>query len=92
MTIQGELHILPTDVLPTWPSFKAKTGPTRWSNQQEEDDQSKKHRSPQSRCQKKKDLLKVSGNTTCSQGLQPNPEYTNTRKTYPTNGIYLADS
>ena len=27
-TIQGELHILPTDVLPTYPSFKAKTGPT----------------------------------------------------------------
>ena len=48
MTIQGELHILPTDVLPTCPNFMEKTGPTQLSNQEEEDDQSKTHRSPQS--------------------------------------------
>ena len=34
-TIQGELHILPTDVMPTCPVFTGKTGPTRRSNPEE---------------------------------------------------------
>ena len=33
--IQSELHILPTDVMPTCPSFTGKTGPTRLTTQEE---------------------------------------------------------
>jgi len=47
-TIQGELHILPTDVMPTCPIFTGKTGPTRRSNPEEAAVQSRTHRSPRS--------------------------------------------
>src|SRR6185312_3655473 len=47
-TIQGELHILPTDVMPTCPNFTGKTGPTRRSNQEEAAIQSRTHRPPRS--------------------------------------------
>ena len=48
MTIQGELHILPTDVMPTCPSFTGKMGPTRRSTQEEAVVQSRTHRPPRS--------------------------------------------
>ena len=45
---KDELHILPTNVRLTWLHFTEKTEPTRPSNPEEEADQSKTHRSPQS--------------------------------------------
>ena len=47
-TIKGELHILPTDVMPTCPIFMGKTGPTRRSNPEEAAVQPKTHRPPRS--------------------------------------------
>ena len=70
--IKGELHILPTDVTQTCPIFMGKTGPTRRSTQEEA--------AVQSRTRK---LLEVSGNTTCSEGFNNNPEYTNTQQGLP---------
>ena len=45
---KDELHILPTDVRPTCPYFTEKTGPTRQYNLEEEVDQSKMRKPPQS--------------------------------------------
>ena len=61
-TIQGELHILPTDVMPTCPIFTEKTGPTRPSTQEEAAVQSRTRIPPQS--QRECNLLK---------GLQQQP-------------------
>ena len=61
-TIQNELHILPTDVMPTCPIFTGKTGPTRQSPR-------RKRLSNPGRTY----LLEVRGNTTCSEGLQQQP-------------------
>ena len=53
-TIQGELHILPTDVMPTCPIFTEKTGPL--------DGPTRRKRLPNPG---RTDLLEVSGDTTC---------------------------
>ena len=76
-TIQGELHILPTDVMPTCPIFTEKTGPTRRSTQEE--GLSNPGRT---------DLLEVSGNTTCSEGFTTTTlSILILSKAYPTMGI-----
>ena len=64
MTIQGEPHILPTDVMPTCPTFTEKTGPTRQSTQEEVVVQTRTHRPPQS--QRRHNLLKGVTTTTLS--------------------------
>ena len=63
-TIQGELHILPTDVMPTCPIFMGKTGPTRRSTQEEAAVQSKTHIPPRS--QRECNLLRRVTTTTLS--------------------------
>ena len=55
-TLQGELHILPTDVTPTCPMFTGKTGPTRRSSPEEAAVQSRTRRPPRS--QREHNLLK----------------------------------
>src|SRR6185312_13871408 len=55
-TIKGELHILPTDVMPTCPIFTGQTGPTRRSTHEEAVVQSRTHRPPRS--QRGHNLLK----------------------------------
>ena len=77
-TIQGELHILPTDVMPTCPIFTGKTGPTRRSTQEEVVVQSKTHRPPRS--QRGHNLLRWVTTTTIRSILILS-------KTYPTMGI-----
>ena len=61
--IQGELHILPTDVMPICPTFTEKTGPTRQSTQEEVVVQSRTHRP---RIQWRHNLLKEVTTTTLS--------------------------
>ena len=80
--IQGELYILPTDVMPICLTFTEKTWPTRQSTQEEVVVQSGTHIPPQS--QRRYNLLKG--------GYNNNPEYTNTQQVLPDYGIYLADS
>ena len=80
--IKGELHILPTDVMPTCPTFTEKTGPTRQSTQEEVVVQTRTHRPPQ--CQRRHNLLKGVTTTTLRILILS--------KSYPTSGIYLADS
>ena len=63
-TIQGELHILPTDVTPTCPIFTGKMGPTRRSAQEESVVQSRTHRPPRS--QRGHNLLRRVTTTTLS--------------------------
>src|SRR6185312_11193407 len=63
-TIQGEIHILPTDALPTCPIFTGKTGPTRRSTQEEAAAQSRTRRPPRS--QRGHNLLKRVTTTTLS--------------------------
>ena len=63
-TIQGELHILPTDVMPTCPIFTGKTGPTRRSTQEEAVVQSRTHKPPRS--QREHNLLRRVTRTTLS--------------------------
>ena len=75
--IQGELHILPTDVMPTCPIFMGKTGPTRRSNPEEAVVQSRTHRSPRS--QREHNLLRRVTTTTLSILILS--------KAYPTMGI-----
>ena len=77
MMIQGELHILPTDVMPTYPIFTGKTGLTRRSTQEEAVVQSRTHRPPQS--QQGHNLLKRVTTTTLSILILS--------KAYPTLGI-----
>ena len=76
-TIQGELHILPTDVTPTCPIFTGKTGPTRRSNLEEAAVQSRTHRSPRS--PQGHNLLRMVTTTTLSILILS--------KAYPTLGI-----
>ena len=76
-TIQGELHILPTDVMPTCPIFTGKTGPTRRSNPEEAAVQSRTHRPPRS--PREHNLLKRVTTTTLSILILS--------KAYPTLGI-----
>ena len=76
MTIHGELHILPTDVMPTCPIFTGKTGPTRWSNLEEAIVQSKTHIPPRS--QREHNLLRRVTTTLSILILS---------KAYPTMGI-----
>ena len=76
-TIQGELHILPTDVMPTCPIFKGKTGPTRRSNLEEAGVQSRTHIPPRS--QRGHNLLRRVTTTTLSILILS--------KAYPTLGI-----
>ena len=76
-TIQGELHILPTNVMPTCPKFMGKTGPTRWSTQEEVVVQSRTHRPPRS--QRGHNLLRRVTTTTLSILILS--------KAYPTLGI-----
>ena len=76
-TIQGELHILPTDVMPTCPIFTEKTGPTRRSNPEEAAVQSRTH--IPSRSQRERNLLRRVTTTTLSILILS--------KTYPTLGI-----
>src|SRR6185369_675338 len=64
MTIQGEPHILPTDVMPICPTFAEKTGPTRQSTQEEVVVQSRTHRPPRS--QREHNLLRRVTTTTLS--------------------------
>ena len=64
MTIQGELHILTTDVMPICPTFTEKMGPTRQSTQEEVVDQPRSHRPP--RNQQGHNLLKGVTTTTLS--------------------------
>ena len=61
-TIQGELHILPTDVMPTCPIFTGKTGPL-------DSPPRRKRLSNPGRTY----LLEVSGHATCLEGLQQQP-------------------
>ena len=75
--IQGELHILPTDVMPTCPIFTGKTGPTRWSTQEEAAVQSRTHIPPRS--QREHNLLRRVTTTTLSILILS--------KAYPTLGI-----
>ena len=63
-TIKGELHILPTDVMPICPTFMEKTGPTRQSTQEEVVVQSRTHRPP--RKQREHNLLRRVTTTTLS--------------------------
>ena len=77
-TIQGELYILPTDVMPTCPIFTGKTGPTRRSNQEEAVVQSRTHRPPRS--QRGHNLLRRVTTTTLSILILS--------KAYPTLGIH----
>ena len=76
-TIQGELHILPTDVMPTCPIFMEKTGPTRRSTQEEAAVQCRTRRPPRS--QREHNLLKRVTTTTLSILILS--------KAYPTLGI-----
>ena len=76
-TIKGELHILPTDVMPTCPVFTGKMGPTRRSNPEEAAVQSRTHRSPRS--QREHNLLRKVTTTTLSILILG--------KAYPTLGI-----
>ena len=76
-TIQGELHILPTDVMPTCPNFTGKTGPTQRSTQEEAVVQSRTHRPPKS--QRGHNLLRRITTTTLSILILS--------KAYPTMGI-----
>ena len=73
----GELHILPTDVMPTCPIFTEKTGPTRQSTQEEAAVQSRTRRLPRS--QRGHNLLKRVTTTTLSILILS--------KAYPTLGI-----
>ena len=75
--IQGELHILPTDVMPTCPIFTGKTGPTRRSNLEEAVVQSRMHIPPRS--QREHNLLRRVTTTTLSILILSKP--------YPTMGI-----
>src|SRR6185312_13651421 len=75
--IQGELHILPTDVMPTCPIFTEKTGPTRRSNLEEAAVQSRTRRPPRS--QREHNLLRRVITTTLSILILS--------KAYPTLGI-----
>ena len=75
--IHGELHILPTDVMPTYPNFTGKTVPTRWSTQEEAVVQSRTHRPPRS--QQEHNLLRRVTTTTLSILILS--------KAYPTMGI-----
>ena len=75
--IQGELHILPTDVMPTCPIFTGKTGPTRRSTQEEAVVQSMTHRPLRS--QRGHNLLRRVTTTTLSILI--------ISKAYPTLGI-----
>ena len=77
--IKGEIHIRPTDVMPTCPSFTGKTGPTRRSTQEEAVVQSRTHRPPRS--QRGHNLLRWVTTTTLSILILS--------KTYPT-WVYLA--
>ena len=77
-TIKGELHILPTDVTPTCPIFRGKTGPTRRSNLEEAVVQSRTHRPPRS--QWGHNLLRRVTTTTLSILILS--------KAYPTLGIH----
>ena len=72
---KDELHILPTDVRLTCLHFTEKTEPTRSSNLEEETDQ------PGGT-----DFLEVFRKIACSEGLQPNPEYSNTQQGLPVYG------
>ena len=76
-TIKGELHILPTDVMPTCPSFTGKTRPTRLSTQEEAVVQSRTHKP--SRSQRGHNLLRWVTTTTLSILILS--------KSYPTLGI-----
>ena len=75
--IHGELHILPTDVMPTCPNFTGKTGPTRRSNPEEAVVQSRTHKPSGS--QREHNLLRRVITTTLSMLILS--------KTYPTMGI-----
>ena len=70
-----ELHILPTDVRLTCLHFTEKEEPTRTSNLEEE-----------AATPGRTDFLEIFRNTTCSEGLQPNPEYSNTQQDLPVYG------
>ena len=63
-TTEDKLHILPTDVRLTCPTFMEKTGPTRQSTQEEVVIQSKMHRPPRS--QQRHNLLKEVTTTSLS--------------------------
>ena len=75
--MQGELHILPTDVMPTYPIFTEKTGPLDGPTR-------RKRLSNPGRT----DLLEVSGNATCLKMVTTTTlSILILSKAYPTLGI-----